>query len=149
MIGRNFMTAGGGRVIFTLAIPPSFYKQHAECKSHYTYRVIFRDANNEWPESWFIHLLSGPDNVSDYQYLGMLNPETGAVKLTRKSRMTDKAWPVRLVRRVFAALWAGKDDQIEQAGFELMHSGRCGRCGKMLTRPDSIEIGLGPTCRNK
>jgi len=149
MIGREFLMAGGGRVIFTLSIPAGFCRENPECKSHYTYRVIFREANGKWPESWFVNLLAGPDNLSDYQYLGMLNPETGAVRLTAKSRMGEKSWPVRLVRRIFACFWAGDDDKIEAAGFEIMHSGRCGRCGRVLTRPDSIEIGIGPICRDK
>jgi hypothetical protein len=149
MVGREFMMAGGGRVIFTLAIPASFRRENKECKEHYTYRVIFREATDKWPENWFVNLLAGPDNLSDYQYLGMLNPETGELRLTNKSRMSENSWPVRLVRRVFAALWAGDDDKIEAAGFELMHSGRCGHCGRVLTRPDSIEIGIGPTCRGK
>lgn len=29
---------------------------------------------------------------------------------------------------------------------EIYHVGRCGRCGKKLTTPESILTGLGPTC---
>jgi hypothetical protein len=141
------MTAG--RAIFTLAVPEGFQRDHSEVRSHYTFRIVFKEKNDRFPEAWFVNMLSGPDNLSDYTPLGMLNPETGAVRLTRNSRLTDESWPVRLVRRVFAALWAGEDDKIEAAGFELMHSGRCGRCGRLLTTPESIEAGLGPVCVNK
>jgi hypothetical protein len=30
---------------------------------------------------------------------------------------------------------------------EVYHSGRCGRCGRELTDPESIKCGLGPHCR--
>jgi hypothetical protein len=29
---------------------------------------------------------------------------------------------------------------------EIWHEGRCGRCGRKLTVPDSIAIGIGPDC---
>jgi hypothetical protein len=32
---------------------------------------------------------------------------------------------------------------------DVLHSGRCGRCGRTLTTPDSIERGLGPECAHK
>ena len=32
---------------------------------------------------------------------------------------------------------------------EIFHDGRCGRCGRQLTDPTSVETGLGPYCRKK
>ena len=32
--------------------------------------------------------------------------------------------------------------------FRLSHSGRCACCGRELTEPESLKIGLGPICRN-
>jgi hypothetical protein len=34
------------------------------------------------------------------------------------------------------------------ANIELMHFGKCIVCGKPLTDADSIQIGIGPVCRN-
>ena len=31
-------------------------------------------------------------------------------------------------------------------GFEIMHEGRCCRCNRTLTHPDSIKTGIGPEC---
>jgi hypothetical protein len=149
MIARDFVLAGGRWVIFTLDVPDSFCQDHSECKSHYTFRVVHKEANGKWGEAWFINLLAGPDNLHDYQPLGMLNPETGSVRLTRNTRFTDESWPVRLVRRVLAALWQDREADIAAAGFGLMHASRCGRCGRQLTTPESIESGLGPVCRSR
>lgn len=30
-----------------------------------------------------------------------------------------------------------------------LHVGKCGRCGRKLTDPESIAVGLGPDCRTK
>jgi len=32
------------------------------------------------------------------------------------------------------------------APFEFWHAGRCGRCGRLLTDPVSISLGVGPKC---
>jgi len=149
MIDRDFILAGGRWVIFTLDVPDGFRANKGDCKPHYTFRINYREANGKYGDAYFINMLAGPDNLSDYSYVGMLNPETGAVKLTAKSRMTADSWPVRLVRRVFACLWADHGADIEQAGFRLMHANRCGRCGRALTTPESIESGLGPVCRTR
>lgn len=29
---------------------------------------------------------------------------------------------------------------------EIWHEGKCGRCGRQLTVPESIESGFGPEC---
>jgi hypothetical protein len=32
---------------------------------------------------------------------------------------------------------------------EIWHSGRCGRCSRRLTVPESIAAGIGPDCAGK
>jgi len=32
-------------------------------------------------------------------------------------------------------------------GFQVLHMGRCGKCGRDLTDPKSIHMGIGPECR--
>jgi hypothetical protein len=147
MIGPNFLLAG--RAIFTLSVPAAFTAAHPNCKDRYTFKVVHKAASDKWPEAWFVNLLSGPDNISDYQPLGKLNPETGAVRLVRSTTMTDESWPVKLVRRVMARAFADQLDAVAEAGFELRHEGRCGRCGRVLTVPESIDTGLGATCAAK
>jgi hypothetical protein len=34
------------------------------------------------------------------------------------------------------------------SGWEFRHEGRCGRCGRTLTVPESIDSGFGPECIN-
>jgi len=149
MIGTEFVKAG--RAIFTLSVPQHFVERHT-CQDRYTFSVVHKEVSDKWPEAWFVNLLAGPDNLRDYNPLGKLNPETGAVQLVRSSSYNDHTMPVKLFRRVVACLWNvgnSKPEDIENAGFELRHAGRCGRCGRVLTVPESIDTGLGPTCAAK
>jgi hypothetical protein len=82
MIERDFITAG--RSVFTLEISDSFAAQH-NTAPHYTYQVNRREANDRFPETFFVSLLTGPDNCDDYSYLGILNPISGDVRVTAKS----------------------------------------------------------------
>jgi hypothetical protein len=154
MLDKLFLTAG--RAIFTLSIPAIFretmqatHPTDEPPKPWYTYRITRKAKSDRWPETWFVNLLAGPDNTQDYQPVGKLNVETGAIALVRSTRFTDKSWPVRLVRRVLVAIWEGRGQDVESAGFFLRHEGKCGRCGRRLTTPDSIDRGIGPECWGK
>lgn len=141
---KEFFTAG--RAVFTLEIPKDF-SDNFNTKSHYTFKIKSKENKNE-PNSYFVYLLSGPDNNSNYTYMGVLNPETGAFALTNKSKVTDDCWSVRLFRRVMANIFQDTPEAIVSAGFNLHHEGRCGKCGKRLTVPESVKTGLGPICSN-
>ena len=141
MITKNFVTAGNS--IFTLEIPGDWAAQHG-CRPHYTFRVRKKDGQRP---VFFVSILSGPDNTKDYQYVGIL--VDGRVKTTAKSRLHQTSTPVRLLNWSLQLVWEGDTSPIEQAGFRLHHEGRCGRCGRRLTVPESIETGLGPECAGK
>lgn len=147
MISKRFVLAG--RAVFTLEVPADFIvSQRAlgnECKPHYTFRVNFSE---NYGGKWFVNLLTGPDNTRSYSYVGELNPETGAVKLTPRSTYKITTLPVRLLQRVLANVWA-ESDALEHHGFSLHHVGKCGRCGRPLTVPASILSGIGPECAKK
>lgn len=145
-ISKEFVLAG--KATFTLEIPADFAEKNGT-PAHYTFRVNHKEASMRFPETWFVALLSGPDNTSDYTYMGMLRPDTGAVSMTRKSAYPATAMPVRLLERTLSRVWAGEGDKIEAAGFKLHHEGKCCRCGRKLTVPSSIESGIGPECANK
>lgn len=60
-----------------------------------------------------------------------------------KSRVSPEAPSVKGFAWIVSRLAAGRDvaDQVE-----LRHEGSCGRCGRKLTTPESIDTGLGPVC---
>lgn len=142
---KEFFTAG--RAIFTVEVPKDFvenYKSHP----HYTYRIRIKEEKDQ-PPKWFVDLLSGPDNINSYTYMGRMSPETGNVVLTKKSKITEDAWSYRILRRCLARIFEDKPKKITDAGFNVHHEGMCGKCGRRLTVPESIETGLGPICSGK
>lgn len=135
MLTYEFCLAGDA--IFTVQEPNGV---------HHTYRISKVEANDRWPESYFVKFLSGPDNTSDYTYLGKLDKFLAQVNTTAKSTSLKDCWKLKVLNRVLARL-AGNDYQaIEKAGWKVHHEGRCGRCGRTLTVPSSIESGVGPEC---
>lgn len=144
MISKNFVV--GGNSIFTIEIPAS-YGEANQLKPHYTFRV--RKPKNAENEIFFVQILTGPDNTSSYTYLGVLDKETGFVRTTQKSSFHQNDLIVRLLNRTLNLIWAENTQSINDAGFEIHHEGRCGRCGRVLTVPESITSGFGPECSGR
>ena len=132
MITRQFITAG--KAVFTVQSVSGQY---------FTFKVTHKEGNVQWPPVWFVSLLTGPDNTSDFTYMGMLEAEIGTVRLTKASKYNDDTLPVKVLRWALTVVWSGKD---LPAGYQIHHEGRCCRCGRVLTVPESIESGIGPEC---
>ena len=116
-----------------------------------TFRIAAAKPDARYPTrgpAWFASVLTGPDNGSDYTYVGMLTAGTAGIvpglRLTAKSTMRDDSppvaglrWLLDVLRRDHTALWARA---------EVWHADTCARCGRALTDPASIARRLGPTC---
>lgn len=50
---------------------------------------------------------------------------------------------------VLGKCWFGKTAGQDLPECEVWHEGRCGRCGRKLTVPESIETGIGPDCAKR
>lgn len=124
---------------FILAGKATFTLRSQKTGTRYTYKVKKNEGENQ-PDLWFISLLSGPDNEGDYTYLGMIR--NGQFLLTRASKMTSDSLPVKAFRWTWEKLVAG----VEPEQVEIWHAGKCGRCGRTLTVPESISSGYGPEC---
>lgn len=130
---RRFATAG--RAHFTLV--------SQRTGQRFTYRVkVKKDDEGNPTNFFFVSVLTGPQNTSDYTYLGCLS--NGRFINDRRMRIGADAPS----RRAFAWFWsrlnAGTSPDLPEC--EVWHEGRCGRCHRMLTVPESIETGLGPIC---
>lgn len=145
-IEREFVLAGDA--IFTIEVGSRGHSDEPRAP-HYTYRVQRVEANDRYPESFFVKLLCGPDNTSDYKYLGKLDPFTSETKATAKSCRAADSFELRLLNKVLARVWSGDHAAYEAHGYRTHHEGRCGRCGRTLTVPSSVESGIGPECRKK
>lgn len=127
----------GGKAILTL--------RSAQTGAHYTYKI--REGKKKNPNDpkeipvYFVDLLKGPDNLSDYTYVGTIFGKK-EFKLTSKSRITKDAPSFIAFDFSFRCIMGGKIP----GSLEIWHEGRCGRCGRRLTVPESIATGFGPEC---
>lgn len=148
MISKTFLVAG--RATFTTQPAQKYIDANAqagvEVKPHYTFRISRKEASGEFQEAWFVSLLTGQDNEHDYTYLGILDISSGSVRLTAKSAYKADSQPVRILQRILGRIWMDESQIIEQAGWKVQHEGKCGRCGRTLTTPVSLELGIGPEC---
>jgi len=123
---KQFITAGNA----------TFTTTSKRTGQRFTYKV--RQPKADAPH--FVSLLSGPDNESDYQFLGTIFPD-GKYFHGRKSRISPSA-PSAVA---FAWLWENINRDMSKA-VEIHHEGKCCRCGRKLTVPRSVELGCGPEC---
>jgi len=116
--------------------------------NHFTYQVNRAKNTDGSPANrWFVGVLSGPDNDSDYSYIGLLETKTGGslFRQTAKARFKADAPCVK----GFVYFWSHVDRGHLPSDMIVRHNGSCGRCGRTLTVPASIERGLGPECAGK
>ncbi len=111
----------------------------------YTFKISRAEDNGSSSRPYFVALLTNPDNNSGYTYLGLV-PSDGlhaysALLLTKASKLKNGSTPVRAFRYFLSCLDKGKLEKLE-----VWHEGKCGRCGRRLTVPESIASGLGPVC---
>jgi hypothetical protein len=142
MLNKDFLLAGSA--IFTLELSQQFSEKWG-LPLHYTYKISKKEATERFPETFFIALLTGPDNLTNYTYMGIVKMN-GDVKLTAKSQYKKDSWPYRLIVRALTCIFNDKQQDVLDAGFDLHHEGRCGRCSRVLTVPESILSGFGPEC---
>lgn len=143
MISKDFVV--GGKATFTIENSASFAEKN-NLKPHYTYKVVKKAANNNYPETWFVSLMTGSDNETSFSYLGILDAKQGNLIITKKSHLTEDSLVVKILKRTLQKLWADQAQDITAAGFEVHHCGKCGRCGRKLTVPESVLTGFGPEC---
>lgn len=107
---------------------------------HFTYKIR-RSENDD--NLYFIKNLRGSDNENDYVYVGCFYADTKKFVVAKSYRDREvDSWPtsIRAIRYLFNNL-----DKVPDI-LHVYHEGRCCRCGRMLTTPESIRKGIGPEC---
>ena len=131
-----FLLAGDAHVTF----------QSRRTGTRFTYRVqaAAPRAGDARTPPHFVAVLVGPDNDHGYSYLGTIF-DREIYTHGRKSRIATDA-PSAVA---FAWVWRYLSGGRRHPELAVYHEGRCGRCGRRLTTPESIETGLGPVCAVK
>jgi hypothetical protein len=126
---------------FALAGNAILTLQSTRTGTHYTYKVkqaTDRQTQRPQPGVYFVNLLtSGSADDDGFTYLGLIR--NGQFTLTAKSRLGIATGPVAAFRFFYTSTELHPE-------LVVRHEGRCGRCGRTLTVPESIDRGIGPDC---
>ena len=124
----------------TPPIPDGYYTV-AFRGGHRTFRLRTSDLESDFaPGKQVIAFLSGPNNEGNYTGFGFVRD--GQVipwKRFRTGHQTILA----------AARFLVNGDHAEAGKRYARQSGHCSRCNRMLTKPESIATGIGPTCAGR
>jgi hypothetical protein len=119
-----------GKAVFTIL--------NEKTGNRFTYRVKRHKENKSL---YFVSVLSGSDNVSDYTYIGAIFGNK--FRTTKGSRVKSTA------PSFVAFAWFLRNIKNLPEVIKVFHENRCGRCGRALTVPESVSNGFGPECIKK
>lgn len=133
--------ATAGRAVFTVLNP--------ETGRRYTYKVRRKKSG----EGFSAYVLARPDNERNYEFIGVIYPKHGGRQAIdpesslafRPRRHNPDTPAIAAFAWVWRRIAAGRDI----APAVLYHEGRCGRCGRLLTTPESVTAGVGPECQRR
>lgn len=123
----------GGNSLFTIYIQTT--------GKHYTFKVL---QHHQVENRFKVMILNGPDNTHNYKEFGHIIVENG-VPLFHKGHYSFNRDYAELFDIIFLNFSIG----VEMPTVTIFHSGRCCRCGRLLTVPESIVSGIGPECAFK
>lgn len=100
---------------------------------------------------FFVHVLSGCNNEKDYSYLGRIivkNLEQKQIEFdsSKGSKISTDALSFKGFKYLIEATTIHHKMNENMC---IYHEGKCARCGRKLTDPDSIIRGIGPECWTK
>ena len=115
--------------------------QNPESGRRFTYRI--KKGKGNAPH--FVNVMNGPDNESAYEFLGTVFEDL-RYRPGRRSKIHPNAPSARTFEWLISTL-TRHPNRLRRV--ELWHEGRCGRCNRLLTVPESIAAGIGPECAKK
>lgn len=112
---------------------------------HRTFKINTQGEKAEFaPGKRVVSLFTGTDNTADEHYTGFAFIDDAGIHVWEKKR-SEGLWQTYATMLWTLALdgafsaWADK-------GYTIMSEGRCLRCNRLLTTPESIKSGIGPIC---
>ena len=125
---------------FILAGNSTFTLRSKKTATRYTFKVTKRAGDSHF---FFVGILSAPNNEDGYACVGTISDFTkfkpsklGIEKYSGALRAFIWFWQMTILGN--SAILLNK--------IEFFHEGRCCKCGRKLTVPESIVAGIGPEC---
>lgn len=123
---RNYVLGGHGTVTL-----------ESDSGVHHSYSF---SCDEKRPDMLWIYTLT---TNNDWVYVGYYNKQYNCFRLTAKSTYKADSPIVKGIAYIFKMMLI---PDYSDSRMHLLHEGICARCGRPLTNPDSIELGLGPYC---
>lgn len=120
----------GGNALFTV--------KSNKTGQRYTFKVL-HDRHIE--TQYKVYIMNGSDNTKDYKQIGVISIQSGSPIFKAISTVHNNE-PIVAFDHIFLNLCIG----LHMPQLEIWHEGRCCRCGRILTVPESISNGIGPEC---
>jgi len=114
--------------------------QSTETLKHYTFKI--KKSKQPDKNIHFIYVFADGDK---YIYFATIFNEKD-LATTKNSKMKKDSTCFLAFRYLWLNILAGNVKNLNK--LNIFHSGKCNRCGKTLTEPESIKRGLGPYCAN-
>lgn len=133
------LTSAPAAIAFALAGKARLTLRSKKTGVRFTYRVLVKEGKPA-----FVSVLTGANNEEDYTFLGTLF-EGRRYRHGAKSPIGVEAPSAK----AFEWAWEKLRSGVIPANLEVWHEGRCCRCARLLTDPESIEDGVGPECRKR
>lgn len=140
---RGRMTEADAVEKFILAGNATITLRSVATGMRWTFRIRKPDDFKGDRPIWFVSVLKGEDNENDYGYIGQIRGQ--AMPHYERGR---KCWP-SFFNASDGFMWFSRwlfERDVVPPSVEVWHEGRCGRCNRKLTVPESIESGFGPEC---
>lgn len=119
---------------FILAGKSIFTVKNPKTENRFTYKV----SKSKNGDLYFVSALTSPDH---YEFIGTLFDKVNFSH--SKKSIID---PNSQISIVFKWILNKVKTKSIPEYIQVWHSGKCGRCGRNLTTPDSIDSGYGPEC---
>lgn len=128
---------------FLLAGKSEFTMVSNKTNNRITYKLIKKESKRD--KGKYIYWLSTKSG-NNYVYDGVVyyddNNNVFRFSKGKKGNTNSNEINIKAILYVINKLHRG----IYDIEVDIYHVGRCGRCGKKLTTPESIITGLGPVC---
>lgn len=123
--------------------------RNREDGKHRTLEISTQAADAKFaPGERVVALLTGPDNTADYTGFGFVNENGIHVWKSKRGQVGKKSeweWYAEILWSL--ALDGGFSPYADR--YEFLSEGRCIKCNRSLTTPESILSGIGPVCAEK
>lgn len=119
--------------------------------ARFTYKIREAESKSAYSKPlFFVSVLTGCDNDNGFSYFGTIREDrAGRLQFNIAKPQANRPGFDAPAVKAFAWFSGFLLNQRLPENAELWHEGKCGRCGRKLSVPESIATGFGPECSQR